>query len=320
MIIRARERADRVLAAARAKTDRHSSVHTPEAVAHERDVEDRAVQKERVRADDTVRAERAEHVAELSLEREETDRDLSNERERADTALATRDEFMGIVSHDLRNMLNLMILYAGLIADGAALEARAEQVVEYARRIKRSGDRMNRLIGDLVDVASIEAGALAVTRELADPSIVVMESVDAFHAQAAAAGISLVADIAQPCPHLLFDPARLLQVLTNLLSNALKFTTANGKVVVRVEVSGAELRFAISDTGIGIPPDKLEAVFERFLQITKHDRRGLGLGLYISKCIVQGHGGRIWAESKLGEGSTFYFTLPLTAPARPADA
>ena len=73
------------------------------------------------------------------------------------------------------------------------------------------------------------------------------------------------------------------------------------------------MRFAVSDTGVGIPADKLEAVFERFLQITKNDRRGVGLGLYISKCIVQGHGGRIWAESKSGEGSTFCFTLPIHA-------
>ena len=84
-------------------------------------------------------------------------------------------------------------------------------------------------------------------------------------------------------------------------------------VVVRVEPIGPDLRFAISDTGMGIPANKLEAVFERFLQVNENDRRGVGLGLYISKCIVQGHGGRIWAESRIGEGSTIYFTLPIQA-------
>ena len=108
-----------------------------------------------------------------------------------------------------------------------------------------------------------------------------------------------------------FDPARILQVLVNLIGNALKFTPAKGSVVVSVEQSGEEIRFSVRDTGRGIPEDQLEAVFERFLQIEKDDRRGVGLGLYISKCIVQGHGGRIWVESRIGEGSEFCFTIPL---------
>ena len=118
-------------------------------------------------------------------------------------------------------------------------------------------------------------------------------------------------EIVPPLPPAAFDPARILQVLTNLLTNALKFTPVHGQIVVRLERSGDEIRFGVRDTGVGIPPDQLEAVFVRFLQVTANDRRGLGLGLYISKAIVQGHGGRIWAESKIGEGSTFCFTLPI---------
>ena len=170
---------------------------------------------------------------------------------------------------------------------------------------------MNRLIGDLVDVASIEAGVLAVTREVGDPTPAVTEAVDTFQAQAAAAGVSLTAEIVPPPSLAAFDSARILQVLTNLLSNAIKFTPAHGRIVVHVERFGDEIRFAVSDTGVGIAADKLEAVFVRFLQVTENDRRGVGLGLYISKAIVQGHGGRIWAESKVGEGSTFCFTLPI---------
>ena len=181
----------------------------------------------------------------------------------------------------------------------------------HAERIQRAGARMNRLIGDLVDIASIEAGVLRVTREVGDPTQVVTEALDTFQAQAAAKGVSLVAELVPPPSLAAFEPARILQVLANLLSNAIKFTPANGKVVVRVERIGGEVRFAISDTGEGIPADKMEAIFERFLQITENDRRGLGLGLYISKCIVQGHGGRIWAQSRIGEGSTFCFTLPI---------
>lgn len=110
---------------------------------------------------------------------------------------------------------------------------------------------------------------------------------------------------------LAFDPARILQVLTNLLSNAIKFTEVGGRVTVRVsDVGGGDIRVSVSDTGIGIRADKLDAVFVRFIQVAGNDRRGLGLGLYISKSIVLGHGGRIWAESQLGEGTTFSFTLP----------
>jgi signal transduction histidine kinase len=189
------------------------------------------------------------------------------------------------------------------------------QVVAYAQRIQRTGARMNRLVGDLVDVASIEAGALAVMREVVDAAPVVTEAVDNFQAQASGRGISLSAQIEPSLPLVSFDPARILQVLVNLLSNAIKFTPPNGTVVASVDRSGDELRFAVKDNGEGIPSDKLEAIFERFLQVTENDRRGVGLGLYISKCIVQGHGGRIWAESTPGEGSTFCFTLPMQVAA-----
>lgn len=315
VITLARERADKLLAAARAKTDMQSAIPAPGASSHtlerERVLEDQALRAERATADETVRVERAEHAAHFSVGRKETDEDLFSERAGADDALATRDEFLGVVSHDLRNMLNTMVGFAGLITNDVATENHVEKVRLHAERIQRSGARMNRLIGDLVDVASIEAGALRVTREVGDPTRVVTEAVEAFQPQAAARAVSLVAELVPPPSLAMFEPARILQVLANLLSNAIKFSPENGRVVVRVERVGDEIRFAVSDTGTGIPVDKLEAVFERFLQIDKNDRRGLGLGLYISKCIVQGHGGRIWAESRAGEGSTFCFTLPI---------
>ena len=235
---------------------------------------------------------------------------LSNERARSDEALATRDEFMGIVSHDLRNMLNAMVGFAALIEKEVSQDNHA-QVLVNAQRIQRSAARMHRLIGDLVDVASIEAGMLTVMPEIGNPAPIVAEAVETFQVQASARGVSLAAEIVEPSSLAAFDSARILQVLANLLSNAIKFTPANGHVGVRVERVGDELRFAVSDTGAGIPADQLEAVFVRFRQITKNDRRGVGLGLYISKAIVQGHGGRIWAESRIDEGSTFYFTVPI---------
>jgi signal transduction histidine kinase len=314
VINKARERADEVLAKARAKTDRQPrppNGHSPETIERKRELEDQAVRDERADADETLRAERAEQMARLSSRRDETDKDLFSERARADDAIATRDTFLEIVSHDLRNMLAAMVGFAALIAKEVSRENHVEHVLLHTQRIQRSGARMNRLIGDLVDVASIEAGTLAVTPVVGDPTGVVTEALDTFHVQASASGISLVAEVESPVSLAAFDPARILQVLSNLLGNAIKFTPIFGKVVVRVERTGAEIRFAVSDTGQGIPPDKLEAVFERFTQVAHNDRRGVGLGLYISKRIVEGHGGRIWAESRMGEGSTFCFTLPI---------
>jgi signal transduction histidine kinase len=323
VISRARGRADGVLSAARAKSDRRSTPDggkAPATVVKERKQEDEAVREERATADAVLKEERAEHVAVLSLERKETDRDLVHERDRADDALATRDEFLAIVSHDLRALLHGVVGFAGLIAHEVAGEKYGPSVVEDAQRILRSGARMNRLIGDLVDVASIHAGTLAVSCQPDDAGAIVAEAIDTFQSQAAARGLKLMAELVPPL-RATFDPPRLLQVLSNLLSNAIKFTPAKGKVTVHVEQLGDELRFSVSDTGPGIPPGKLVAVFERYLQVDPGDRRGVGLGLYISRCIVQGHGGRIWAESKLGQGTTFLFTVPVhTATPQPAAA
>lgn len=170
---------------------------------------------------------------------------------------------------------------------------------------------MNRLIGDLVDVASIEAGALAVALEETDLAQVLIEAVSTFEAHAASLRVALLVEISSPLPPVMLDAARILQVLGNLLENALKFTPSRGQVVLRADLIGPDLHVAVSDTGMGIPADRLEAVFGRFVQAAGGDRRGVGLGLYISRCIMQGHGGRIWAESTMGEGSTIHFTLPV---------
>ena len=316
VISRARAVADALLAAARRTTDQKSAGHQPTAALQtSRAIEDRVLQRERVTADHQLRDERSEHVTLLSQERQATDHDLSQERARADTALATRDEFMGIVSHDLLNLLNAMVGISSLIEEEVGQENHVERVIAHARRVQRSGGRMRRLVGDLVDVASIEAGVLAVTRAVGHPADVVTEAVETFQAQAAASGISLNAEIVPGVPPVAFDAARILQVLSNLLSNALKFTPAQGTVVVRLEHVEDDVVCCVSDTGEGIPGDKLEAVFDRFVQLTKNDRRGVGLGLFISKCIVQGHGGSIWAENRIGQGSTFCFTLPVRAGA-----
>lgn len=311
VIRRARTRADALLAAARAKSDRSLDTHgTTDAVNTSRAVADRVVQRERDAADEVLQEERSANATFLSTERSATDHDLSIERARADHALAMRDEFMGIVSHDLLNLLNAVVGTAVLIEKEVAREDHVERVVAHARRVQRSGARMARLVGDLVDVASIEAGRMAVARTVGDPTGVVVEAVETFQAEAARQGISLTADIVPDVPAVPFDAARILQVLCNLLTNALKFTPAGGSISVRLERVEHDVVVRVSDSGTGIPGDKLDAVFDRFVQLRSNDHRGVGLGLFIARCIVLGHGGRIWVENRPGGGSTFSFTIP----------
>ena len=319
VVLRARENADAILIAARDKADQQldhaGSEGTPRAtIAEERALEDEVLREERATADESLRRERDENARALlkllPLERDKTDRYLLTERVRSDDALSNRDNFLGIVSHDLRNLLGGIVLSAAHLTAIAPENEAGKQTLAGTKRIQRYAARMNRLIGDLVDVASIDAGKLAMTPTLGDSTTLIAEAVDTFHAAASAKGISLEAEIGEHPLLTDFDHDRMLQVLANLITNSIKFTAQGGKIGVRGERAGGELLFSVSDTGSGIPGTMLEAIFERFWQVGKNDRRGLGLGLYISKCIVEAHGGRIWAESKQGEGSKLCFTLP----------
>jgi signal transduction histidine kinase len=315
---RARESADAVLTEARARADERlevsAHVGADATLAEERVLEDQALQEERASADETLRREREENARVLSrllpLEREKTDRFLLTERARSDVALSNRDNFLGLVSHDLRNLLGGIVLSAELLSARAPENEDGAQILGTTVRIQRYAARMNRLIGDLIDVSSIDAGKLAVTPVPGDVTPLIAEAVDTFQAAASAEGISLQTEIVEAPLLAEFDHDRMLQVLANIIANAIKFTSRGGSVQVRGECAGDELRFSISDTGSGIPANLLEAIFERFWQVGKNDRRGVGLGLYISRCIVEAHGGKIWAESTLGEGSRFCFTLP----------
>jgi signal transduction histidine kinase len=317
----ARDVADAVLSAARRKADDASlspagGAVDPDMVARYRVAADRVVRSERTRADVVLRDDRAEQADVLATllvhERAATDAFLLTERARADDALEHRDDFLGIVAHDVRNLLNSMVFSVEVLRherNGAKLDPEA---LAAANRIERYVARMNRLIGDLVDVTSIDAGKLSIVLAPGDAVVLLAEATEIFQPAALEKGVLLSADVdAQP---LLaeFDRGRLLQVFANLLSNAIKFTAAGGRIGVGVRRSDTELRFCVTDTGVGIAPALADAIFERFWQVGSDDRRGLGLGLHISKCIVEAHRGRIWVESAPMQGSRFYFTLPLS--------
>jgi signal transduction histidine kinase len=246
----------------------------------------------------------------IAFERDETDLRIEIERERAEQALATRGDFLAMVSHDLRALLGGIALSAELLKTIDGSGDPMVKVVSYAERIQRFSARMNRLVGDLMDVASIDSGKLALGLARRDAALLLVDSMDAFEPAALAHGVSLTCERVSDLGAVACDHERILQVLANLVGNAFKFTPRGGQIVIRCERRDDELCFVVSDNGQGIPRDLLETIFTRYFQTIDGDRRGLGLGLFISKSIVEGHGGRIWAESTVGEGSTFYFTLP----------
>jgi signal transduction histidine kinase len=325
VIDRARENADVVLATARAREDQlleqaAASVATPTTtVVEERALEDEVLRVERAAADEALSREREESDRLLSpllpMEREKTDRHLLTERVRSDDALSNRDDFLGIVSHDLRNLLGAIVMSSALLSKRAPEGDEGKATRAETERIQRYAARMNRLVGDLLDVASIDSGRLAVAHVRSDAAALVAETVEMFMGSASAKGVDLAMELAERPLWADFDHDRMLQVLANLIANAIKFTPRGGSIRVRGERAEGGLLFTVSDTGAGIASDMLENIFKRFWQVSENDRRGVGLGLYIVRSVVDAHGGRVWAESELGKGSRFYFTLPVSAAA-----
>jgi signal transduction histidine kinase len=175
---------------------------------------------------------------------------------------------------------------------------------------------MNRMIGDLLDATRLQAGHLSLDVTDVDARRIVGEVEDTLRAAAAEQRVSL--DVSAPDEDcvVIADEGRLLQVIENLVGNAIKFTNAGGRVVVAVRRRGPDAVFSVTDTGPGIPPEQQCRLFDNFWQANSHDRRGLGLGLSITKEIVGAHGGRLWVDSAVGVGSTFSFTVPIAADAQ----
>lgn len=194
----------------------------------------------------------------------------------------------------------------------AAVEQAANKVVPADCERSAAVARMTRFINNLLDAAGIDAGKLAIEPEPIDVGRLVNHVVEAFAPIAAAKNITLNAILPVPPLHAALDDGRILQVLANLVSNAIKFTPAGGGVSIRIRPTAKRVQFAVSDTGIGIPGSRLADVFERFRQAGP-GHRGPGLGLHISKRIVEAHSGRIWAQSEVAVGSTFYVELPIAA-------
>jgi PAS domain S-box-containing protein len=228
----------------------------------------------------------------------------------AQQATRARDQVLGVVSHDLRNPLSAITMCAHVLRDAAP--ENADERLALLETISDSAELTNRLIQDLLDVANIEAGRLSLQRQPERAHALVGAALQMFEVEAAARSIELEERASRDLPPVRADEARIVQVLGNLLRNALKFSPDGSTITAAAELRDGEVVFSVRDQGPGIAPDEQRRVFERYWRSPSSGRRGgSGLGLSIAKGIVEAHGGRIWLESKLGEGSTFYFTLPV---------
>lgn len=236
------------------------------------------------------------------------------ERKRAEEKLRQIDqmkqEFLSNVSHELRTPLQSISGFVKLILRGEVPDPETQQ--EFLQIINRESQYLGNLINDLLDMSRLESGRFEIKKQLLPIRDIITDVIKSFHSLARDKAVALSEDIPTKLPEIEADGDRMRQVIMNLLSNAVKFSDPGGSVTVKVESQNGELLFQVTDQGIGIPEEAMPHLFERFYQAEdKLARGGAGLGLYISKQIIEAHGGSIWAESQAGKGSTFSFTLPL---------
>jgi signal transduction histidine kinase len=304
-------------------------------LARERELTDATLEEERGEADRAIERERRLRLAleasrRFGAERQGTDTDLASERGKSDEALletswllseeraahegtrqalTTRDQFLAIVSHDLRSPLSAVLAGTSILANAPELGAEDGRLRQAVERIRLNTTGMLRMIGDLLDVERIGAGKFVVALREQDLRSIAKRVAAMF--EAAAAKKSLRLSVELPAEPLVVDcdGERIAQVIANLLDNAVKFTTARGAVVVSVTKVGSWAQVSVGDTGPGIPEAARARIFERFSQLPSSDRTGLGLGLFIAKSIIAEHEGQLWVASAPGQGSVFSFAL-----------
>jgi signal transduction histidine kinase len=286
-------------------------------LAQERERSDKALRVERENDDRTRTQERIQKrlIAEALLEneRKETDRSLLDERVHADIELITRDQILTIVSHDLKNSTVAISLVARVMRRGLSQDAMdAGNLLENLGIIEQAATGMDRMISDLLDVERMAQGKLQLKPERVDLGVLLQQCMALFAPAVSSKSFSMTVHMPPEPIFADLDHDRILQVLSNLIGNSLKFTPNGGTIGLSAWRRETQVEISVIDNGPGIPEQAQAQLFERFSQLKLNDRRGLGLGLFIAKWIVEAHKGRIWVTSDPGKGSTFTFTLPLS--------
>jgi len=223
-------------------------------------------------------------------------------------SLRSRDEMLGVVSHDLRNPVAAVKMLSRTLL--GAQENDGTQAHESIALIFQAAEQMDALIRDLLDVNRLDAGNLPISAVPVEPSVLLTDSLQTLRPLVEEKGIDLDLQIETALPKVAADRERIQQTLSNLVGNAIKFSPTGSKIVVVARSDSEGVVFSVLDSGRGIAAGQLPRVFDRYWQSSRTDRQGAGLGLAIAKGIVEAHGGRIWIESRLGEGTTASFTLP----------
>ncbi|MFL7871284.1 MAG: sensor histidine kinase [Anaerolineales bacterium] len=219
-----------------------------------------------------------------------------------------RRDFISNISHELRTPLASLKALTETLQDGALADP--EAAPRFIGRIATEVDALTQMAQELLDLSRIESGQVELERKPVEPGRLLASAADRMRLQAERAGLSLNVECSPDLPKVHADGPRIEQVLVNLIHNAVKFTPPGGDVVLLAEAGEGVVRFAVRDSGVGIPADDVPRIFERFYRVDRSRAGGgTGLGLSISRHLIESHGGQIWAESREGEGSTFYFTL-----------
>jgi light-regulated signal transduction histidine kinase (bacteriophytochrome) len=256
----------------------------------------------------------AERRLVADLRRSAIELDMARQVEKESEAVRARDDLVAVVSHDLRTPMGVISMQAVLIQRlmQQSLGQVSPRLLSSAQVIHRAADRMAVLLQDLLDLAKIEAGRFDVAATAQPLVDMLQDEFELLLPMAQNQRVDLHLD-AVPAVNVRADPERIFQVLSNLVSNAIKFTPAGGNVALRARIEGSHAVIEVQDTGTGIAPEQLPRIFDRYWQARHASTAGTGLGLYIAKGIVQAHGGTIMAASEVGQGTTMSFTLPLAA-------
>jgi len=251
------------------------------------------------------------------LNLEATNRELSIANEKLKEMDRLKTEFLNIVTHDLRSPLTSIMMYSDmLLKDKDKPDILQKFLEKYLKIIKKESMRLNNLINDYLDLAKIEAGFVKFKKESVDIRDIINDTLLVYYGEAKENGINLKSTFNKDdnMPTVIGDDGKIRQTVSNLISNAIKFTPKGGTITASAEKNDDHIEVSVEDTGIGIPKEYHEKVFERFVQVEKGKERvkkGTGLGLPIVKNIIEHHGGRVWVESEEGKGAKFIFTLPI---------